>query len=81
MRKSNFKVEEVIVNLSLENAMLRYFQMPLIPEQEWRTAIKFEAKRHLPFNIEDIFFDFQVVKREETKRQKKKEITMNFFIF
>ena len=68
LRKSNFKVEEVIVNLSLENAMLRYFQMPLIPEQEWRTAIKFEAKRHLPFNIEDIFFDFQVVKREETKR-------------
>ena len=68
IRKSNLKIEEVIVNLSLESAMLRYFQMPLIPEQEWKSAIKFEAKRHIPFNIEDIFFDFQVVKKEEEKR-------------
>ncbi|OQX54129.1 MAG: hypothetical protein B5M48_01530 [Candidatus Omnitrophica bacterium 4484_213] len=68
IRKSNLKIEEVIVNLPLESALLRYFQMPLIPEQEWKSAIKFEAKRHIPFNIEDMFFDFQVVKKEEEKR-------------
>lgn len=68
IRKSNLKVEEAVVNLPLENAMIRYFQMPLIPEQEWQTAIKFEAKRHIPFSIKDIFFDFQVTKKEEEKR-------------
>ncbi|MCD6575428.1 pilus assembly protein PilM [Candidatus Aerophobetes bacterium] len=68
IRKSKLKIEEVIVNLPLESTLLRYFQMPLIPEQEWKSAIKFEAKRHIPFNIEDMFFDFQVVKKEEEKR-------------
>ncbi|MCK4858927.1 MAG: pilus assembly protein PilM [Candidatus Omnitrophica bacterium] len=68
IRKSNLKVKEIIVNLPLESAMVRYFQIPLIPEPEWRRAIKFEAKRHIPFAIEEVFFDFQVVPREEEKR-------------
>ncbi|RKY39239.1 MAG: hypothetical protein DRP75_02670 [Candidatus Omnitrophota bacterium] len=68
IRKSNLRVDEVVVNLPLESSIVRYLQMPLIPEGEWKTAIKFEAKRHIPFSMENIYFDFYVVKREAEKR-------------
>lgn len=47
--------------ISSEEAMVRYFQMPKMPKQEWTSAINFEAKRYIPFRMEDVASDFQVI--------------------
>ena len=59
--------------------------MPRIPKSEWETAIRFEAKKHVPFKIEELFWDFQVVrglgkdaKMDVTFVAVKKEIVQNY---
>ena len=41
--------------------MIRYFQMPTIPKRERRMAVAFEAKKYLPFKLEELITDFQIV--------------------
>lgn len=61
-RENNITAKKVITALPGKEVLIRYFQMPRIPRSEWETAIRFEAKRHIPFKIEELFWDFQVAK-------------------
>lgn len=58
-RENKINAKKVFTALSGKDVLIRYFQMPKIPKAEWETAIKFEAKRHIPFKIEELFWDFQ----------------------
>jgi len=59
-KENNVKPGDVIGAISSEEAMVRYFQMPKIPKQEWTSAINFEAKRYIPFRMKDVASDFMV---------------------
>lgn len=61
-KENNIKPGNVVSAISSEETMVRYFQMPKIPRQEWASAIEFEAKRYIPFRMEDVASDYQVVK-------------------
>ena len=60
-KENNVKPGNVAAAMSSEDAMVRYFQMPKIPKKEWSTAVHFEAKRYIPFRMEDVCSDFQVM--------------------
>lgn len=51
----------VHVAVASEAVVIRYFQMPTIPPHERKSAISFEAKKYLPFKLEELLTDFQVV--------------------
>lgn len=51
----------VRVGIASEAAILRYFQMPKLPQADWPTAVRFEAKKYLPFKLEELVSDFRVV--------------------
>ncbi len=51
------------IAVALESVVVRYFQMPAIPPHERRSAIAFEAKKYLPFKLEELITDYQVVSR------------------
>jgi len=85
LRENNIAAKKVITALPGKDVLIRYFQMPRIPKSEWETAIKFEAKRHIPFKIEELFWDFQVAKglgkdakMDVTFVAVKKEIAQNY---
>lgn len=59
-RENNIKSANVVSAIPSEEVMARYFQMPKIPKQEWQSAINFEAKRYIPFRLEDVASDFHV---------------------
>ena len=59
-RENNIKPINVVSAIPSEEVMVRYFQMPKIPKQEWKSAINFEAKRYIPFRLEDVASDFHV---------------------
>ncbi|MBL7085391.1 MAG: pilus assembly protein PilM [Candidatus Omnitrophica bacterium] len=61
VQENNIKTKNVVTALPGKDVLIRYFQMPQIPKQEWETAIKFEAKRYIPFKIEELMWDFHVV--------------------
>ncbi|MBU4343643.1 MAG: pilus assembly protein PilM [Candidatus Omnitrophica bacterium] len=65
-KENNVKPGRVAAAMSSEEAMVRYFQMPKIPKKEWSAAVNFEAKRYIPFRIEDVASDFQVMPSRDT---------------
>ena len=63
-KENNVKPDNVVTAISSEDIMVRYFQMPKIPKQEWPSAINFEAKRYIPFRMEEVVSDYQVIQRQ-----------------
>nr|MBU1328154.1 pilus assembly protein PilM [Candidatus Omnitrophota bacterium] len=59
--ENDIKPGNVITAIPSEEVMVRYFQMPKIPKQEREAAINFEAKRYIPFRMEEVVSDFQVL--------------------
>jgi len=58
--EQNISAKKVVTALPGKDVLVRYFQMPKIPKSEWETAIKFEAKKYIPFKIEELMWDFHV---------------------
>lgn len=67
--KEGIKDTAVTTTLPEESVMLRRFTMPLIPMQDRPTAVRFEAKRHIPFNIEEVTSAYHVIREDRIKSQ------------
>lgn len=61
IQENNITTNKVVTALAGKDVLIRYFQMPRIPRSEWETAIKFEAKKYIPFKIEELIWDSHVV--------------------
>lgn len=57
--------KEVNISISGPSAIVRFISMPRMREDELRSAIKFEAEKHIPFAIGDCIVDYQVLKKDE----------------
>lgn len=60
-KENNVKPGNVITAIPSEVIMVRYFQMPKIPKHERPAAVSFEAKRYIPFRMEEVVSDYQVI--------------------
>lgn len=69
--ESGIKAKEVTTNLPPEDVTVRYFRMARLPRKEWAQGVRFEAKKYVPFKVEEITSDFKVV---ETKDAKEMEV-------
>ena len=61
VRENNIATNKVFTAVAGKDVLIRHFQMPKIPKAEQQTAIKFEARKYIPFKIEDLLWDFHVV--------------------
>lgn len=61
LKTMNLTSVQPYVAAAAESVIIRYFQMPMIPAHERRMAISYEAKKYLPFKVEDLITDFHVV--------------------
>lgn len=55
------KPDKVYSVLPESSIMLRHFYMPLLPRSEQAQAIKFEARKYIPFKLDDVYSDFKVI--------------------
>ena len=46
--------------LPSEFVVIRYFQMARLPQQEHKTAVPFEARKYLPYKLEDIVYAYTI---------------------
>ena len=64
-------VERALLKMGIRHAYLnasissghfapRFFKMPVIPRREWDEAIRFEARRYVPYKLDESFSDFHV---------------------
>lgn len=59
LRKHKIETEDVIICLSGKDLIIRTFEMPMLPRNELNSAVNLEARKYIPFKVEDLVSDFQ----------------------
>ncbi len=50
----------VAVSIQSPELLIRFFKLPMIPRGEWETAAQFEARKYVPFKVDDLVWDCYV---------------------
>ncbi len=57
LEAARIKTRDAIVAIPSQEIFLRYFLLPVIPKAEWHNAVKFEARKYVPFKMEELIWD------------------------
>jgi hypothetical protein len=60
MRRNKITAKEATLCLSGKDLIIRNFDIPVLPREEIQGAINSEAKKYIPFKVEELFTDFQL---------------------
>jgi hypothetical protein len=83
-RTHSITAEEAFFCISGQDLVIRTFEIPLLPQNELKAAVNFEAKKYIPFKLEELDYDFQVLFNKKNKTSLvlfvgiKKEILANY---
>lgn len=64
METNGITTKSVVTAVSGRAVIVKKIQMDKMSDQEARDAIQWEAEQHIPFDIDDVSLDFQVLNRE-----------------
>ena len=66
---SNLKVKakNVVASISGHPVIIKKITMPLTSDEELEESIKFEAEQYIPFDLEEVNIDFQILNVDEEK--------------
>jgi len=62
-KRGRFRSKNVVTSVAGQSVVVRYVQMPKMSEQELKQAIRIEADRYVPFELDDVVLDCQPLKR------------------
>jgi len=62
IKGAKLKTKYVIASLPEEKAFSQVIQMPILEDEELAGAVRYEAENYVPFPVEEVYLDFQVVK-------------------
>jgi len=60
LRTNHINVDHGSICISGQDLIIRTFEIPRLPSNEMQSAINFEAKKYIPFKLEDLVYNFQV---------------------
>ena len=55
--KSGIRTKNVAISLSGQSVVVRYISMPRMTEEELRSSLKYEAEKHIPFELDEVALD------------------------
>lgn len=61
LRKQNISAKKGVIVLSGNDLIIRTFEMPVMPRDEINNAVAFEVRKYVPFKIEELALDYQMV--------------------
>lgn len=68
--KAQIKVKNTAIAISGHSSVImKIISLPQMSEEELGESIKFEAERYIPFDIDDVSLDFQIVGFKERQNQ------------
>ncbi|MFH2137213.1 MAG: type IV pilus assembly protein PilM [Candidatus Omnitrophota bacterium] len=59
--RANITTTLVNTSVSGQAVIVRYVQMPKMTKEELSKAMAFQAAKYIPFNVEDVNYDFQIL--------------------
>jgi type IV pilus assembly protein PilM len=70
VKKAGIKSKEAVVSISGHSSVIiKRISLPEMSEEELSESIKFEAEQYVPFDIEDVNLDFQIIGPKEEPGQ------------
>jgi hypothetical protein len=60
LRTNHINVDCGSICISGQDLIIRTFEIPKLPSNEMQSAINFEAKKYIPFKLDDLVYNFQV---------------------
>ena len=66
-KQGRFRSKNVVTAVSGQNVVVRYVSMPKMSDNELRQAIRMEADRYVPFELDETTLDCQPLKRKAQK--------------
>lgn len=70
LRKSKIKTKDVAISIAGHSSVIiKRVSLPDMSEEELSESIKFEAEQYIPFDIEDVNLDFQILGPKEEPGQ------------
>jgi hypothetical protein len=73
LKRAHMDSQEASIIVSGRDLIIRTFDMPVLPQSELYNALTFEVRKYIPFRVEDLVFDFQVLFDKSIKK--------NFILF
>jgi len=70
LASNKIDTKRVRSSVSGNSVVVRYIKLPYMSETELRDVIKFEAEEHIPFDIEHVIIDFQIIKETIEKDER-----------
>lgn len=67
LKKLKMKTKGVIASLPEEKSFVQVIQMPVMTEEDLRSAILFEAEKYIPLSIDQVYLDCQVIQSNKEK--------------
>lgn len=86
VKEKELTAQRVNAGISGESIIVRYIDMPKMDKKELSQALKYEAQQYIPFKMEEVTFDYHLLKPLSAITDKmrvllvaaKKEAVMNF---
>jgi type IV pilus assembly protein PilM len=70
IRKTGIKTKDAVISISgHSSAIIKRISLPEMSEEELSESMKFEAEQYVPFDIEDVNLDFQIIGPKEEPGQ------------
>jgi type IV pilus assembly protein PilM len=70
IRKARVKTKDVVISVSGHSSVIvKMISLPEMTEEELEESIKFEAEQYIPFDINDVSLDFQIIGPKEEPGQ------------
>ena len=65
LAQARISAKQTVSAVSGESIIVRYIQLPNMPEEELRNALRWEAEEYIPFAIDDVNLDSVILGRSE----------------
>jgi len=62
--KHQVNKERVAVSIPREKVVVRFIRLPLATKENLRKVLEYEAPKYTPFDKEEVYFDYQVLKED-----------------
>jgi len=76
LQKGRLKRQKIVINFGGRNPIIRYILLPKMPKDELAEAVRWEAKKLIPFPIEEAVLDYLVVGETQERDLKRIEVLL-----
>ena len=66
LRENRISPTSMFLGIPRNTAILRYLEFPIAVKENLRESLGYELEKHVPFNPEDVYFDFQIISEDKT---------------